>query len=41
MSVVLHELNYLGMTYLDDIIKLSPTLEEHIKNIQKVFYNLR
>ena len=40
-SLVLHELGDLAMAYLDKIIIFSPTLEEHIKYIQKVFDPLR
>ena len=41
ISMVLNELGDFSMAYLDDIIIFSPTLEDHMRHINKVFERLR
>ena len=41
MSLVLRGMETFAVAYLDDIIIFSPTLEEHLKNIEQVFGRLR
>ena len=40
ISVVLNELGDFSMAYLDDIIIFSPTLEDHMRHMNKVFERL-